>query len=272
MRGQWDTVKQVVSDSGASPDVTDQIAQPLRIPNAAEMIAGHIRRQVVRGELEEGQSLPPEGKLLAQFGVSGPTLRAAYRILESEGLITVRRGSRGGARVHRPQIQVASRYVGLLLQMDETTLDDLYQARVLLESPLAGVLAGKHTKAMVAELRNRLADEEEALDDAIKFGEASSKFHETIVRLAGNHTVATLVSLLWNLFELHTATAIAELRNEPGERSKRKAALHAHRRLVDLIEAGDATGAEAFWRQHMTAVGQLFAKTYGAKTVFELLS
>ncbi|MGH9186524.1 MAG: FadR/GntR family transcriptional regulator [Acidimicrobiales bacterium] len=255
----------------SSPVEDADIAQPLRIPNAAEMIAGHLRRQIVRGELEEGRSLPPEGKLLIQFGVSGPTLRAAYRILESEGLITVRRGSRGGARVHRPQITVASRYVGLLLQMDGTTLDDLFQARIILEPPLAGLVAANHTKAEVGELRERLDETEKAVDNAIQFAQATNRFHETIVRLAGNHTVKLLVSLLWNLFEQHTSGALAETGERPGERSKRRAALHAHQRLVDLIEAGDAEGAESFWRKHMTAVGELFAKTHGPKTVFELL-
>ena len=236
------------------------------------MIAGQLRRQIVRGELEEGRSLPPEGKLLAQFGVSGPTLRAAYRILESEGLISVRRGSRGGARVHRPQITVASRYVGLLLQMDGTTLDDLFQARVLLEPPLAGLCAERRTNAAVAELKACLAAEEEALDDTAAFAKASTRFHEAIIRLAGNHTVATLVSLLWHLVEVHTAEVVAAAGEKPTERSKRTAALHAHQRLVELIDAGDAEKAEAYWHQHMVAVAQIFAKTYGPKTVFELLS
>lgn len=255
--------------SGSSDDA---IAQPLRIPNAAEMIAATLRRQIVRGELEEGRSLPPEGKLLAQFGVSGPTLRAAYRILESEGLITVRRGSRGGARVHRPSITVASRYVGLLLQMDEVALDDLFGARVILEPPLAGIVASKSTNAIVKELRERLEEEEQSLDDSQAFSHATTAFHESIVRLAGNRTVATLISLLWELFELHTSEAVAETEDAPNERSRRRAALRAHQRLVDLIEAGDADGAEAFWRDHMRAVAQLFSKTYGPKTVFELLA
>lgn len=250
----------------------DAIAQPLRIPNAAEMIAGHLRRQIVRGELEEGRSLPPEGKLLTQFGVSGPTLRAAYRILESEGLITVRRGSRGGARVHRPSITVASRYVGWLLQMDEVSLDDLFGARVTLEPPLAGLVASRSDKAIVKELRQSLADEEASLADPRAFGHASTQFHATIVRLAGNRTVGTLLNLLWELFELHTTEAVVETDDQPTERSRRRAAYRAHTRLVDLIEAGDADGAEAYWREHMRAVGQLFSKTYGPKTVFELLS
>src|SRR5438093_12964719 len=99
-----------------------------RVPSAAELIAAHLRREIVRGELAEGSSLPPESKLLARFGVSGPTLRAAYRVLEAEGLISVRRGSRGGAQVHRPQVSVASRSVGVLLQMEGATLDDLFRA------------------------------------------------------------------------------------------------------------------------------------------------
>ena len=250
----------------------DEIAQPLRIPNAAEMIAGHLRRQIVRGELEEGRSLPPEGKLLTQFGVSGPTLRAAYRILESEGLITVRRGSRGGARVHRPSITVASRYVGWLLQMDETTLDDLFGARVMLEPPLAGLVAARADKAVLKELRASLAAEEVALEEARAFSHASTQFHATIVRLAGNRTVSTLLNLLWELFELHTTEAVIDTDDQPAERSRRRAAYRAHERLVELIEARDAEGAEAFWREHMRAVGELFSKTYGPKTVFELLS
>src|SRR5947208_13352687 len=102
------------------------VARGLRIPRAADVVADHLRRQIVRGVLPEGRSLPPEEQLLAEFGVSGPTLRAAYRVLESEGLVSVHRGARGGATVHRPTIAVASRYVGVLLQADGTTLADLF--------------------------------------------------------------------------------------------------------------------------------------------------
>ena len=43
--------------------------------------------------------LPPESALMEQFGVSRPTLREAFRILEAEGAISIRRGVRGGARL-----------------------------------------------------------------------------------------------------------------------------------------------------------------------------
>ena len=32
----------------------------VRVPKTAELVAGHIRRQIVRGQLHEGDALPPE--------------------------------------------------------------------------------------------------------------------------------------------------------------------------------------------------------------------
>jgi len=63
----------------------------LRVPKTAELVADSIRGQIVRGELNEGDTLPAEADLTLQFGISRPTLREALRILESEALITVSR-------------------------------------------------------------------------------------------------------------------------------------------------------------------------------------
>ena len=79
-----------------SSNPVHQIGTVVRAPKTGELIATHLRRQIVRGELRPGETLPAESQLMEQFGVSRPTLREAFRILESEPLISVRRGSRGG--------------------------------------------------------------------------------------------------------------------------------------------------------------------------------
>src|SRR5262245_56820656 len=59
------------------------------------MIAGVLRNRIVNGELEDGKVLPKHQDFLIEFGVSLPSLREAMRILETEGLISERRGNRG---------------------------------------------------------------------------------------------------------------------------------------------------------------------------------
>ncbi|WP_235433332.1 FadR/GntR family transcriptional regulator, partial [Protofrankia coriariae] len=138
----------------------------VRVPKTAELVAARLRRQIVRGELVEGDALPPEAVLMEQFGVSRPTLREAFRVLESEALISVRRGAHGGARVHTPNGDVAARYAALVLEYRGTTIADVHQARALLEPPCVRRLAQRHTEEDLARLRAALAAVEAATADA----------------------------------------------------------------------------------------------------------
>src|SRR5690349_15630482 len=117
--------------------------QRIRVPKTAELVAAELRRKIVRGQLAEGDSLPGEAELMAEFAVSRPTLREAFRVLESESLITIRRGARGGARVHVPDGGVVARYAGLILEYRSATLQDVYTARTVIEAPCAGLLAAR---------------------------------------------------------------------------------------------------------------------------------
>jgi DNA-binding FadR family transcriptional regulator len=62
----------------------------------AEIVADELRRQIIDGELSDGDLLPRQDILVEQFNVSLVSLREALRILETEGLVSVRRGNRGG--------------------------------------------------------------------------------------------------------------------------------------------------------------------------------
>src|SRR5947208_16812377 len=78
------------------------ISERVRVPKTAELVAQVIRSQIVRGELTEGDALPPESQLTGRFGTSRPTLREARRILESESLTTPTPGSPPRALGHAP--------------------------------------------------------------------------------------------------------------------------------------------------------------------------
>jgi len=249
----------------------DELEQRVRVPKTAELVASALRRRIIRRELVEGDALPPEAELMERFGVSRPTLREAFRVLESESLITVRRGSRGGARVHAPDIRVAARYAGLLLQARGTTLDDVFAARVIVEPAAARLIAERRDHDARSALRAALAAEEAVVDDAMRFALASSRFHETLLEHAGNATIAVLTGMLYEIFETATSTVVATAAAAQDQPAENRRAVRAHRKLLAFVEANDASAAEDYWRKHMDIVRQRYRRVYGTKTVVELL-
>src|ERR1700744_2579056 len=164
-----------------------QIGTVVRAPKAGELIATHLRRQIVRGELRPGETLPAESPLMEQYGVSRPTLREAFRILEAETFTSVPRGSAGGARVGAPDASVAARYVGLLLQMQGATINDVYEARMISEPPCARLLAEKRTDPdlakltqVVDELKAEVAARKPFIPDPYTWSRLTYRFHELI--------------------------------------------------------------------------------------------
>src|ERR1700735_999220 len=137
----------------------------VRVPKAGEMVASHLRRQIVLGELKEDDQLPSESVLMEEFGVSRPTLREAFRILEAEGAITVRRGVRGGARVQVPDVKVAARQAGLVLQYRGALLPDVYEVRAILEPAAARMAATRRTSADLTRLEEALERHRQSVGD-----------------------------------------------------------------------------------------------------------
>ncbi|HTF50377.1 MAG TPA: GntR family transcriptional regulator, partial [Pseudonocardia sp.] len=157
--------------------------EAVQLPKAAEIVARTLRRKIVTRELQADDPLPPEDQLMAEMAVARTTVREALRILESEGLIVVRRGAGGGARIRTPAVPMVARYIGLLLQYEGATLEDVHNARVMLEAPAAALLAERTTPEIVARLREALADEADALDDPVRLARAHGRFHQLVVQL-----------------------------------------------------------------------------------------
>ena len=157
-----------------------------RVPKTAELVANQLRNKIIRNELPDGHPLASETDLLAEYSISRPTLREAMRILESEGLVTVSRGVRGGPRVHKPDPRQAAQHFGRILQNRGTTLGDIFTARLLIEPICARLLAERGGKAAVKTLRGLLEECRKNIDDNAAFGAASTRFHNTIIELSGN--------------------------------------------------------------------------------------
>jgi DNA-binding FadR family transcriptional regulator len=224
-------------------------APQVRAPKTGEMIAERLRRQIARGELAIGERLPPEDELTATYGIARTTLREALRILESQGLLEIRRGRTGGPVVTMPRIGALAEGLAVTLQLRGTTAGDLDAARQLLEPRLAGRLAESHTADDLDALREAVARAAAAAQasDRAAFGEAALGMHETIIARTGNTTLATISGLLHALVSRYYLRSAARSDDEQMHR-----AVRSYRKLVRLIEQGDAVTAEDHWRRQMT--------------------
>lgn len=245
----------------------------VRIPKTAELVARQIRNAIIRGQLQDGDTLPAEAHLIAEYEVSRPTVREAIRILESEGLITVSRGARGGARISSPTYDMVARAAGITLQSMGATLGDLYEMRTIVEPPAARMVAERNGKEAAAVLRVHLEKELSLVDDRFAASLAIADFHRIMIELSGNITLTMFAHALQGLVERHLQLA---QRKEPSQDlemlgRRLRFGFRSHAKLIDLFEQGDGEGAEKHWLNHMRAAGAHWLAVVAPTTVVELL-
>ncbi len=227
----------------------------VRAPKLPHIIAQRLRSQIASGELRPGDSLPSESELLKEFGISRPTLREALRVLESETLIQLGRGSRSGATILAPSIEMAAQYGGLYLATQDTTLGQIHEVRSMLEPPLAGAHAKQANTEVCKALAHCVKLQREALEqlDYIGAAAAVNQFHEQLVHKSGNNALRLLAGMLHEI----SANVYPQLPLAAGRVTKKaiwrrsEESTDAHESLVELVKAKKAAAAEKFWREYM---------------------
>ena len=98
--------------------------------------------------------------------MSPPALREAIHILETDGLISVRRGNVGGAVIHHPTAERTAHMISMVLQTRAATPVDVSEALMHLEPICAGMCAARDDR--MTEVVPYLQDEIEHSDSAIR--------------------------------------------------------------------------------------------------------
>ena len=222
------------------------MTRKLRPARMAEMVADTLRRQIFEGVHDEG--LPKEEDLRERFGVAKSSMREALLILQTEGLISVRRGNKGGSSVHLPTAASAAYTLGLSMSAGGTTLQDVAAALRLLEPMCARLCALREDRAarLVPELDRLNEAYEAAIEDGIAAIAISRQFHETVVEECGNPAISVItsgLSMLWSAHEVDWATE-ATLSGTFPSLDTRREALEWHRQMAALIREGDPAVAD----------------------------
>ncbi|MGH2680908.1 MAG: GntR family transcriptional regulator [Actinomycetota bacterium] len=201
----------------------------LSSPTLAERSAELIRERILTGDFASGDRLV-EAKLAEQLGISRGPLREALKQLAAEGL--VREEPRRGTFVATPTAE---------------DVRDVYDLRVAIESRAARLVIARGDPAALEVLRRAVEGIGAAAKavDLQRLVRADYEFHETLCRVSGNRRLheafvrnASALRILLRLEEERFYGSFDEVWTQ-------------HRDLLDVVESGDASRAEAMVTEHL---------------------
>lgn len=238
----------------------------------AEMAAEVLRHEIALGIRPPGSELPPEAQLLQSFGISRPSHREALRLLESEGLIRVSRGARGGAKVLMPNIEPISRYAGLYCQMRGVTLDELFEARRTYEPHAARAIALARDSAVLGALAQCVAGQEYSVHDRVAFNTHEAVFRQLLLEHCGNTVLQMMGAMLESVFNRHMRNVALRLPALEHEADDLKAGVAAKQTLIKLMAKGDGDGAARAWDVYIRTYWQRVRENVGGGNPIEVYS
>lgn len=216
--------------------------------DASERIAHQIRLYLEGNNLQPGDRIGTEKELALEFGVSRPTLREAVRLLAGTHLIRVNQGRAGGIFVASTANDSighgVSASIAAMLATDSVSLEQLLEARMLLEVPLAGLAAEHADDAVVAALEDAIAEAEGKNPAHDDFRAADTRFHEVIAAAAGNQLMRAFTR--WSLEVLQPS-----LVERIGARLDPADVLDQHRAIVRAIRRNQPAAARKAMQQHL---------------------
>jgi GntR family transcriptional repressor for pyruvate dehydrogenase complex len=154
-----------------------------------EKVASIVARQIVRNIVDDGAGagspLEAEAAMLERFGVSRASLREALRILETQGLITIKPGPGGGPSISQVDSRDFARMSTLFFQVLRVRFREVVEARLIIEPVMAGLAAARHFPELEGELQEIVRRGNEANNDA-DWIRASDAFHGAVLGMSGN--------------------------------------------------------------------------------------
>jgi DNA-binding FadR family transcriptional regulator len=159
-----------------------------RVPKAADRLAADLRQRILGDGLPPGAPLPSEPQIITRWKLSRATVREAFRLLEAEGLIEIRRGPRGGVRVRHPEPGHVARALTPLLTLAGARWVDLFAFRKLIEPAAAAAAAVGASETQRAELLTMAA---QALDGDIR---RHYEFHVLLAQCSDNPLLGVVMT------------------------------------------------------------------------------
>lgn len=217
-------------------------------------MAREILGQITTEDMAPGSRLPAEAQMMADYQVGRGTLREALRILEVNGLISIKPGPGGGPVVETASTLAFGRMATLFFHARGLTVGELIEARLILEPVAARQAAERRTEADIEMLRAFIEFDETGDESA--YLASTGDFHSLVPKVAGNGVVSIFVEALAEVFHSRVRNIVF-----PAGKARRNV-VSTHGAICQAIIDGDATTAERLMLEHMEAYVQWVRKSH----------
>lgn len=217
------------------------LSSGIQSPKKSTLLAQLIVDEIGASDLGEGDRLPPEAEMCEQYGVGRSTIREALRVLETQGVITIKTGPGGGPVVNRFNAGFLAANIALHLQLSGANLRDVMNARLVIEPLIAAAAAEEGRADALRELHRTIERGQDASVGRNELVAESAHFHD-LVAVSSNNPFFEYV-----LLALHRITE-PFARRLPYEGERRQRLLRHHEEILAAIEAREPTRAEAAMR------------------------
>ena len=182
-----------------------------------EEVAELLRQRIFQRELEPGCWID-ELKIAEEFGISRTPLREALKVLAAEGLV---------------------------IEMSEKDLRDVYHLLSLLESDAAGVVARAASDEDLRTLKDLHAELEAAKGQRDQFFVINERFHMRLLELSDNRWRSQMVADLRKVMKLNRHNSLLK-------QGRIDDSLREHRAIMAALLSRDTAATVQAMQSHFT--------------------
>ena len=223
-----------------------------------QQVARMLLNLIIESDLKPGSSFGTEAELLERMNVSRPTLREGLRILESQGVLSLRPGPRGGIIVAKPNLDVIAHAMSVYLRLNNVPFVEILKARMAIEPALVRGTATHGADSDFEEMEEtiRVMEKPECSDQAIY--EQNRKFHTVIARASAN----PVLEVFWGTISILASGEADQIRYSKKNRAH---IIEAHKQILAACRQRDPDAAERAMSNHLGELEHLLRARFGGR-------
>ena len=226
---------------------------PVQAERISQLIEEQLKEAIIRHHYRAGDKLPSERELVDMFGASRSSIREAIRSLERSGFVVVKKGVQGGAFVlQKGDSTLMVNYLRDMMRLRQVSLDEILQARLIIEPEVAAAAAERATPEYVELLEEITRDQLKGFDseNPVMQFDRNPRFHRIIAEMTGNQVFIIIMQIL---LEIH---AFRMNQFKLDEKTIRKIT-HQHDGIIEALKKKDKELAFEEMKNHVLAVHQM---------------